>query len=437
MIFVHLYGRRIDRPRLEVGVAMDNKSDTICFEIDANENPYVTEGCAIYLKTNTLHVPCKIPLEISRSENQVQASIALSSGMIPYEGTFTGQLQIELANSSGSGVFVWQSYPFEMVVAQTIDADREMDGAMQGAYDRLLAFEHAEAERVKAEEERVRNEAERLGTLGRLEGSLNRTIELIEHIEGTLEADQLGIGIKSAVVDTGNGHLYITLTSGRSIDAGYVIGPKGPKGEPGDEVELAVMNGYVVWKYTSEQSYHQLISMESLAGTDGQEVAIQVDGGMIQWRLGDGAWQSLISLDSLKGADGADGADGIDGANFTILGMYDSLESLKAAHPTGERGDAYVVGETKQNTTYLWDTAQNKWVDVGSLKGEKGDTMNIDDLTEEQKDALCRFTEDYQKKVDTLVQQVDQNVSKGASPTFGNVTATTITANRIIGAVYA
>ena len=431
MTEVRLYGRRIDRSRLEVGVAMDNLTDEVAFLFEPAENPYIAdESSTAFLKTDTLHVPCKLPMTVERTANEVCAFLAFTSGMIPFEGCFTGQIQIEVANPQG-GFFVWQSLPFELIVAQTIDADKAVDSQLAGAYDQLFAFEQAEATRVEAEQERQQNEESRIATMEQLQGSLTNTIELIERIESTLEADQLGIGIASAAVNTDTGHLLVTLTSGRVLDAGYVVGPKGDKGDDGDEVELAVQNGYVVWKYTDETTYRQLIAIADLEGTDGQEVELQVTSDAIQWRLGSGAWLHLISLDSLKGQDGADGT------SFIIKGMYSTLEELTAAHATGSAGDAYAVGTAESNTTYLWDIDQQAWVDVGSIKGDKGDSLTFDSLSQAQKDALCKFTDAYKEKVDQLCERVDQDVTTSGSPSFISVTAQIVQADKVIGAVYA
>lgn len=431
MTEVRLYGRMIDRAHIDVGVAMDNLTDEVVFLFASAENPYIAdEGSTAFLKTDTLRVPCKLPLTIDRTGDHITAGIAFTSGMIPFEGCFTGQLQVEVANPQG-GFFVWQSLPFELVVARTIDADQAVDSQLAGAYDQLFAFEQAEAARVEAEKERQMNEEKRIESMAKLEGSLANTIELIERIESTLEADQLGIGIASAVVNTDTGHLVITLTSGKQLDAGYVVGPKGDKGDDGSEVELNIQNGYIVWKYSEETNYRQLIALSDLEGTDGQEVELQVTGDAIQWRLGSGSWLHLISLDSLKGADGADGT------SFVIRGLYASLEDLKAAHATGSAGDAYAVGTSEENTTYLWDVDQADWVDVGSIKGDIGDSLTFDSLTQAQKDALCKFTDAYKDKVDQLCERVDQDVTTSGSPSFVSVTAQVIQADKVIGAVYA
>ena len=192
-----------------------------------------------------------------------------------------------------------------------------------------------------------------------------------------------------------------------------------------------MQNGYVVWKYTDETTYRQLIALADLEGTDGQEVELRVTSDAIQWRLGNGAWLHLISLDSLKGQDGADGT------SFVIKGMFATLDELMSAHPAGSAGDAYAVGTAESNTTYLWDVDQQAWVDVGSIKGDKGDSLTFDSLSQAQKDALCKFTNAYKEKVDQLCERVDQDVTTSGSPSFVSVTAQIIQAEKVIGAVYA
>lgn len=69
-------------------------------------------------------------------------------------------------------------------------------------------------------------------------------------------------------------------------------------------------------------------------------------------------------------------------------GMYATLEDLQEAHPIGEVGDAWLVGDEDENTAYIWDVDQEAWVDVGGLvdgsgfrtaynKSFESDTSNI------------------------------------------------------------
>lgn len=64
--------------------------------------------------------------------------------------------------------------------------------------------------------------------------------------------------------------------------------------------------------------------------------------------------------------------NGADGTSFTVLGRYDTLAALKAAHPAGSEGDAWAVGSAENNDIYLWDVDAGDWTSVGSLQGPPG-----------------------------------------------------------------
>ena len=64
------------------------------------------------------------------------------------------------------------------------------------------------------------------------------------------------------------------------------------------------------------------------------------------------------------------GVNGQDGTSVTILGSYDTLSALQSAHPTGNAGDAYLVG----GRLYVWAVDNREWEDVGNIQGPKGDT---------------------------------------------------------------
>lgn len=64
--------------------------------------------------------------------------------------------------------------------------------------------------------------------------------------------------------------------------------------------------------------------------------------------------------------------NGADGTSFTVLGRYDTLAALKAAHPSGSEGDAWAVGSAEDNDIYLWDVDAGDWTSVGSLQGPPG-----------------------------------------------------------------
>lgn len=67
------------------------------------------------------------------------------------------------------------------------------------------------------------------------------------------------------------------------------------------------------------------------------------------------------------------GEDGKDGTSVTILGSYDTLAQLQAAHPTGSAGDSYMVGDD----LYVWSVTASAWVDVGQIRGDDGTSSYV------------------------------------------------------------
>jgi hypothetical protein len=70
-----------------------------------------------------------------------------------------------------------------------------------------------------------------------------------------------------------------------------------------------------------------------------------------------------------QGVQGAQGTDGADGTGVNILGAYGSEADLAAAHPSGNVGDAYLIG----GDLYVWSATSQIWENVGNIKGPQGD----------------------------------------------------------------
>lgn len=88
------------------------------------------------------------------------------------------------------------------------------------------------------------------------------------------------------------------------------------------------------------------------------------------WEAGKYIWQRLKTT-TAAGASYSDpvmisGKDGADGTSVTILGSYNTLAELQAAHPTGSDGDAYMVA----GDLYVWNGSA--WEDVGQIQGPQG-----------------------------------------------------------------
>ena len=95
-----------------------------------------------------------------------------------------------------------------------------------------------------------------------------------------------------------------------------------------------------------------------------------------------------------KGDKGDTGAKGPSGDSYTVLGLYATLAALQTAHPTGSAGQAWFVGTADSNAVYQWDVDKAAWINVGALKGpkgnpgEKGDAFTYADFTAAQLAAL-------------------------------------------------
>ena len=101
------------------------------------------------------------------------------------------------------------------------------------------------------------------------------------------------------------------------------------------------------------------------------------------------------------GPKGDTGPTGPAGDSYTVKGLYATLAALQAAHPTGSAGDAWFVGTADSNVVYQWDVDASAWVNVGALKGPKGDAFTYSDFTAEQLAALKGEKGDKGDKGDT------------------------------------
>lgn len=131
-------------------------------------------------------------------------------------------------------------------------------------------------------------------------------------------------------------------------------GPEGPRGEQGAPFTYA--------DFTEEQ-------LAALKGPQGEQ-GLQGEQGP----KGERGPAGPQGPQGERGPIGAQGPQGADGASYTVKGLYATLSALQAAHPTGSAGDAWFVGTVESNTVYQWDTDAAAWVNVGALKGPRGET---------------------------------------------------------------
>ena len=70
---------------------------------------------------------------------------------------------------------------------------------------------------------------------------------------------------------------------------------------------------------------------------------------------------------------GPRGPKGDKGDGINILGDYDSYEELINKHPSGNRGDCYLVG----GNLYVWNSEKSIWDNVGNIEGPPGKSEKI------------------------------------------------------------
>lgn len=92
-----------------------------------------------------------------------------------------------------------------------------------------------------------------------------------------------------------------------------------------------------------------------------QSVAEQIDAK---------AAQALAVANAVKAA--AD-AGKFNGKSFEVKGYYDDLEELAEAVPNPAAGESYGIGTAAPYHIYIWDGANGKWVDNGTIQGPQGD----------------------------------------------------------------
>ena len=83
---------------------------------------------------------------------------------------------------------------------------------------------------------------------------------------------------------------------------------------------------------------------------------------------GSDTWQLLAE----RGADGRQGVDGEPGKGLTIIGHFDTVESLEASVTMPEPGDAYSIGDAEPYDVYTYDGVSQVWFNNGPIKGDTG-----------------------------------------------------------------
>lgn len=140
-----------------------------------------------------------------------------------------------------------------------------------------------------------------------------------------------------------------------------IQGEKGDKGDPGEQGPQGIQGEKGDKGDKGDTGAQGIQGVQGIQGEKGETGDIGPEGP--QGPKGDKGEQGE------PGPKGDKGDPGEDGVGINILGSYDSEEALKEAHPTGNRGDAYLVN----GDLYVWPADGVDWKNAGNIKGPKGD----------------------------------------------------------------
>lgn len=92
---------------------------------------------------------------------------------------------------------------------------------------------------------------------------------------------------------------------------------------------------------------------------------------------------------------------GTDGTSVTILGSYNTLAELQAAHPTGSLGDAYIVS----GDLYVW--TGSAWSNVGQIQGPAGSSVTVSAIEYAETDGGTPSASEWSTTFPSSVDQGD------------------------------
>ena len=216
-------------------------------------------------------------------------------------------------------------------------------------------------------------------------------VEIPNSILVTLSG-QTSRGVKGIEVREADGHLIFTLTDGKELDMGSVMGPQGPKGDTGAKGEKGDRGEKGDTGATGAKGD------KGDPGATGPQGITPTIGENENWYLGNvDTGKPSRGRQGEKGETGATGAtgpkgetgpqgetgprgpqglqgiQGEPGKGLTISGYYATAQALAATVTNPTAGDAYGVGTAEPYDIYIYDGVTSAWVNNGPLQGAKGE----------------------------------------------------------------
>ena len=172
------------------------------------------------------------------------------------------------------------------------------------------------------------------------------------------------------VFSTGGGITGATGIDGKMGPTGQT-GSDGEKGETGATGNTGLQgprgdDGVVVTLLDTYDSYVDLIAAHPVGSVGDMYL---VGGDTYVWSENGQDWVNAGGIKGVRGDTGPTGEKGDDGIVVTLLDTYNSYAELFMAHPIGSVGDMYLVN----GDTYVWSENEQDWINVGPIKGARGD----------------------------------------------------------------
>ena len=220
-------------------------------------------------------------------------------------------------------------------------------------------------------------------------------VEIPNSILVTLSG-QTSRGVKGIEVREADGHLIFTLTDGKELDMGSVMGPQGQKGDTGeigekgdrgekgdtgatgakgDKGDPGATGPQGITPTIGENENWYLGNVDTgkpSRGRQGEKGETGAKGE--KGDKGDKGDTGATGPQGETGPRGPQGPKGDTGSGFKVLGYYATAAALSAAVANPEAGMAYGVGTAEPYDIYIYDSVSKSWKNNGPLQGAKGDT---------------------------------------------------------------
>ncbi len=154
-----------------------------------------------------------------------------------------------------------------------------------------------------------------------------------------------------------------------------IPGPTGPQGERGPQGEIGPTGpaSFTQIEVAKVETIDPSMTAKVVNVGDNNnarlEFYIPMGATGPKGEKGDKGEPGARGLKGDKGEPGIPGAIGPSGTSVTIEGSYDNLEDLMKEHESGKQGDGYLINDN----LYVWSENENKWKDVGVIRGPKGE----------------------------------------------------------------